>query len=254
VLFKAARPIVLNGIEDVIGRADLADRAILVVLPPIGDEQRRSETELWREFERARPAILGGLLDAVAHGLAAMDSVQPSSLPRMADFALWATACEIALWPAGTFSHAYAANRKAAIESIIDADPIAACVREFMSERSFWRGSATDLLRVGIERSSLTDDNTGWPKNPRALAGHLRRAQTFLRTLGVDITFAREGRAGSRVIRMCTSLENTVRTASAVSSVRDRRLEPEPEQYSPGSGRCCLRLALNPAGAPPRRC
>ena len=44
----------------------------------------------------------------------------------MADFALWATACETGLWPAGTFTRAYAANRKAAIEGIIDADPIAA--------------------------------------------------------------------------------------------------------------------------------
>jgi hypothetical protein len=31
-------------------------------------------------------------------------------LPRMADFVLWATACETALWPAGGFARA-AANR-----------------------------------------------------------------------------------------------------------------------------------------------
>ena len=30
-------------------------------------------------------------------------------LPRMADFALWAAACETALWPAGTFGRAYEA-------------------------------------------------------------------------------------------------------------------------------------------------
>src|SRR3989454_6007657 len=53
VLFKAARPTVLNGIEDVIGRSDLADRAIFLTLGPIGEEERRSETELWREFELA---------------------------------------------------------------------------------------------------------------------------------------------------------------------------------------------------------
>jgi hypothetical protein len=51
----------------------------------------------------------------------------------MADFALWATACETALWPAGTFARAYMANRKAAIEGMIDTDPVAACVRELMS-------------------------------------------------------------------------------------------------------------------------
>ena len=154
VLFEAARPILLNGIEDIIGRSDLADLAILLTLGSIGEEQRRSETELWREFERARPAILGALLDAAAYGLRAVGSVHLGRLPRMADFALWATACETGLWPANTFTRAYAANRKAAIEGIIDADPIAACVREFMSERPSWTGSAADLLRVSVERSS----------------------------------------------------------------------------------------------------
>jgi hypothetical protein len=227
VLLKAARPTLLNGIEDIIGRPDLADRAIFLTLGPIGEKQRRSETELWREFELARPRILGTLLDAAAHGLGALSCVHLDRLPRMADFALWAAACETALWPAGTFTRAYAANRRAAIERIIDANPVAACVREFMSERSSWSGSAADLLRVSVERSGQTSNGAGWPKNPRALAGHLRRAQTFLRTLGIDISFSREGRAGSRVIRMRTSLENTV---STVSSVRESGPESGSEQ------------------------
>src|SRR5437660_10095073 len=189
VLFKAARPTLLNGIEDIIGRSDLADRAIFLTLAPIGEQQRRSETELWREFEFARPAILGALLDAAVHGLRAVGSVHLARLPRMADFALWATAFETGLWPAGTFNRAYTANRMTAIEGMIDMDPIAACVREFMSERPSWTGSAADLLRVSVQRSSdcIPRDGTGWPKNPRVLAGHLRRAPTFLRALGITI-------------------------------------------------------------------
>ena len=85
VLFKAARPTLLNGIEDVIGRSDLADRAIFLNLGPIREEQRRSETELCREFELARPRILGALLDAAAHGLRAAGSIHLTVLPRMAD-------------------------------------------------------------------------------------------------------------------------------------------------------------------------
>jgi hypothetical protein len=233
VLLKAARPTLLNGIEDVIGRPDLADRAIFLTLGPIGEGQRRSETELWRDFERARPSILGALLDAAAHGLRAVGSVSSHQLPRMADFAVWAAACERGLWPAGDFTRAYIANRKAAIEGIIDADPIATCVRELMSERSCWTGSAADLLRVSVERTgqSISTASMGWPKNPRALAGRLRRAQTFLRTLGIDIAFSREGRTGSRIIRMRTSLENTV---STVSSVRDCGAEPGSEPRSSG--------------------
>src|SRR5262252_4177690 len=121
VLFEAARPILLNGIEDVISRPDLGDRAIFLTLAPIGEAQRRPENELWREFEIARPRILGSLLDAVVHGLRTMGRVHFDRLPRMADFALWASACETALWPAGTFARAYAANRRAAIENIIEA-------------------------------------------------------------------------------------------------------------------------------------
>ena len=58
--------------------------------------------------------------------------------------------------------------------------------------------------------------NAGWPKHPRALARRLRRAQTFLRAVGIDIAFSREGRAGNRVIRMRATRENTVGTVSSV--------------------------------------
>jgi hypothetical protein len=38
-------------------------------------------------------------------------------------------------------------------------------------------------------------ERTGWPKNHSLAAG-----QTFLRALGIDIAFSREGRVGSRII------------------------------------------------------
>lgn len=57
-------------------------------------------------------------------------------------------------------------------------------------------------------------------KNPRALAGRLRRAQTFLRMLGIEITFSREGRTGTRMIKLSTSAENNVSTVSTVSAAR----------------------------------
>jgi hypothetical protein len=207
VLFDAARPIILNGIEDVITRPDLADRALFLALPPISEGRRRPEQELWREFELARPRLVGALLDAASHGLRTLPDVQIDRLPRMADFALWATACESALWPTGRFARSYAANRRAAVENAIDADPVAACVRQLMIERGAWTGSATDLLRAEADFAAdgFSRSRPGWPTNPRALAGRLRRAQTALRTLGIEIAFSREGRAGRRVIRMSTA-------------------------------------------------
>jgi hypothetical protein len=182
------------------------------MLAPIAERQRRPENALWREFELARPHILGALLDVAAHGLHMLPRVRLKRLPRMADFALWATACESAFSPAGAFESAYSNNRRDAIENIVDADPVAALVREMMADRAQWTGSASDLLQVGANRS-------GWPKGPRALAGRLRRAQAFLRTLGIEIAFAREGRFGTRIIRITAIGENQLRdTVSTVST------------------------------------
>jgi hypothetical protein len=137
----------------------------------------------------------------------------------MADFALWAAACETAHWPAGTFAQAYAANRRAAIESIIEGDPVATSVRALMVDRSMWTGSAAELLRLCADHARADiSSGTAWAKNPRALAGRLRRAQTFLRTLGIEITFSREGRTGTRMIRVNAIAENTVSTVSIVSA------------------------------------
>jgi hypothetical protein len=106
-------------------------------------------------------------------------------------------------------------NRRAAIENIIDADPVAALVREIMVDRAQWTGSASDLLQVGANRS-------GWPKSPRALAGRLRRAQTFLRILGIEIVFGRERRLGTRTIRITATGENQFHNiVSTVSRVSD---------------------------------
>jgi hypothetical protein len=204
VLFEASRPIILNGIEDVVERPDLADRGLFLTLEPIAEECRRPEAELRAAFDRERPRILGALLDAVVEGLKRLPGTCLPKPPRMADFALWATACETALWPKGTFWSAYCANRDKAVEDVIEANPVAAAVRTLMSLQGVWAGTATDLLR---DLAKVTDEPPAkykdWPTNPRALSGKLRRVAPFLRKIGIEIKFGeRKGRARNRTIRI----------------------------------------------------
>ncbi len=205
VLFDAARPVILNGIEEIVTRPDLADRAVFLTLQPIPEERRRPEQELWAAFDAERPRILGVLLDAVVVGLKRLSETRLEKLPRMADFALWATACETAFWPAGTFWWAYCGNRNEAVEGVIDADPIATAVRAIMATRTVWTGTASDLLGALAEVvGERVAKSKTWPDGPRALAGRLRRASTFLRKIGIEIVFGREGRARTRTINIMT--------------------------------------------------
>ena len=210
VLFDAARPVILNGIEDIVARPDLADRAIFLTLEPIPEERRRPETELWAAFETERPRILGALLDAVVQGLRMLPDTKLKRLPRLADFALWASACETAIWPPGTFRLAYCGNRDEAVENVIDADPVAAAVRAMMEAQTEWTGTATDLLdaltKKAVERVAKSKT---WPASPRALSGRLRRTATFLRKVGIEIDHSKEGRVRTRVIHITTSRGNS---------------------------------------------
>jgi hypothetical protein len=121
----------------------------------------------------------------------------------MADFALWAAACETAMWPAGTFWSAYCGNRDEAVEGVIDADPVAVAVRTMMAARTVRTEKASDLLGALAESvSERVAKSKSWPDTPRALAGRLRRAAPFLRKIGIEISFEREGHARTRLIRI----------------------------------------------------
>ena len=247
VLFDATRPVVLNGIEDFVTRPDLADRAIFLTLEPIPEERRRPEKELWAAFDEARPKILGALLDAVSLGLRRLPDTKLEKLPRMADFALWATACEGALWPEGTFWQAYTGNRDEAVDSIIEADPVGSAVRSLMAARTEWTGTASDLLGALSEEAGETVRRTKtWPATARGLSGKLRRVITFLRKVGIDFVFTKEGRARTRIIRISASPENAgiePSSPSAPSADRGGRAW--------GNGSCAtpLRTVPQPADA-----
>jgi hypothetical protein len=89
------------------------------------------------------------------------------------------------------------------VEGVIDADPIAIGVRAMMAAVPEWTGTAADLL-VSLS-GAVAAKSKSWPDSPRALSGRLRRAATFLRKIGIEITFERKGRAGLRIIHITTA-------------------------------------------------
>ena len=199
VRFNGQRPVVLNGIEDASGRPDLADRSIFLTLKAIPDEKRRTEGEMWAGFERERTQIMGALLDAMSSGLRRLPSTKLARLPRMADFALWGTACEV---EPGAFMAAYDGNRAGATALIVEHDAVAHAVRQ-LSNQCRWRGTATELLEALFSHTTEAIRRAkDWPQSPRALSGRLRRVATMLRNVGVVVKLdQREGdKSNARLI------------------------------------------------------
>jgi hypothetical protein len=216
----AMRPVVLNGITDFVNRGDLGDRSLFLHLAVIPEERRRTEGQFWRDLDAALPRLFGALLDAVAGGLRRLPEVNPTAMPRMADFAVFGEAVSRALGhPPDTFLRAYGENRRAANESVVEDSPVAGAVRELAS-RGEWTGIAAELLvdlRAIIEppesgpngfkiKASGARFSSVLPKNPRGMSAAIRRLAPSLRMVGIHIGFGeRTNKARLITIRLADS-------------------------------------------------
>lgn len=194
MIFEAQRPQILNSIEDLAVRGDFAERAITIQLTTINEKQRRDEREFWQEFNSQHPRILGALLDAVSFALRQLPNTKLERLPRMADFALWATSTEPLLWAPEKFMEAYSRNRGQAHEVVLEDSLIAPYILALADLG--WYGTTQELLDELNKRSREAKGKDGkdsaemraksWPKSPHMLAAQLRRLAPTLRSEGIE--------------------------------------------------------------------
>lgn len=239
-LLDAQRPLIVNGIGDVVSRPDLLDRAFLVPLPRLEEHRRRREAELWRAFDAAHPRLLGALLDAVVVALRDEETTQATlgPLPRMADAACWIEAAAPALgWERGDFLAAYTGNRADAHELALEASPVALAVQALVAVKSdYWSGTATELLQALAQQQPETIVRSKlWPLNGRALTNALLRAAPTLRAVGVEIEQTR-------------STDSTRRRLWLLSQKEHRDLRPmRPDRPNQSNGAALA--SDGPAGA-----
>lgn len=264
-LIDVQRPMLLNGIDDVASRPDLADRCLHLLLPPL--VSRKAEADIEREFAVDGPAIFAALLDALVLAVRDHAAVRLDKLPRMADFATWAVAGLPALgFTAGDFLSAYAMNRDHLAELAVDASPVASALAAFMATRSTWTGSSAELLGVLADASPGAAGSQAWPRSAKGLMGALRRVAPALRSAGITVT-ARKTEARN-VIDVCrvgkdvpdvpdvpaTPFQHGASGACGLADVPDVPAKTRVAGTTGAYG--ALRPALHPAAAPPpdRQC
>ena len=196
ILFSACRPVLLNGIEDVVTRPDLLDRFIVIRAPRIRDAGRQEEAAFWVAFETARPRILGALLDAVSRALHNLPNTVLDEQPRMLDFARFAVAAE-SVEEKGKFLAAYMDNRRDTQEMAMDADLVAQAIHGYIDQQGEWIGSAQELADLLAPEKPAKD----WPVTGRQMAGALRRAGPVLRVKGLDIEYDDKSRPRKWLLR-----------------------------------------------------
>jgi hypothetical protein len=262
--FNGCRPVILNGIDDMATRADLASRTITIKLPAIDSGRRRQESQFWQAFEEAHPKILGALLSALSATLRTLPAVTLGDSPRMADFARFGAAVERALgWPACSFANAYRSNQRQTEESAVEADAVASAIDVELLEKfeGRWEGSMQDLLRdLNVAVPNGPRDRT-WPTSPRQLSSRLERIKPLLRSRDIAVSRGQrsrqlrpwiierqedgEGRGRTTVTTVTPSPEQPFRAAANDGHFRSFVLDDDPKAVA-GDGRDGVGLRQDP--------
>lgn len=195
-VFKFSRPVIINGIEQVITEPDLADRSLFLNLQRLGKDERKTERDLWEGYREDRPLILGALFDAVSTALRRRNAVELAEKPRMADFAEWVAAAEPALpMEEGRFMEAYEANLTEAAEMLVKQNQVALEIFRLLGNLSShtWEGTTEELRRKITSRVRARGDSArDIPQNPQGMTAALRRALPPLKKIGLVKSDARD--------------------------------------------------------------
>ena len=222
IIFNSMRPIIFNGIEELANRSDLLERSLILNLPRITEEKRKTEAEFWRDFEAAKPKIIGAIFDKVAEALRKLPAVKLAKKPRMADFAEFAFAAF-----GDEFINRYEQSRRSANETALEASPVALIVQKFMENREVWEGKASDLLKeFEILAGEKERNQKDFPKQPNALSGKLKRIAPNLRAIGIEFEI-NDREAKKRSVKL-SKIDNQRETSSqTVASSQANKNEAE---------------------------
>jgi hypothetical protein len=212
----------LNGINVVTTKPDLADRALFLELERIPKEERKTERQIWQEFDADRADIIGGALTALSKAMAIMPEVELDKLNRMADFTAWGYAIAEALGIGGErFLEAYDYNYSQSNREVLESHPVAAAVVALMTTRREWSGSVASLFTALEQVASEVSINTllkYWPKAPNILSMRLREIKSNLEEIGIRFDVRHGG--SSKIITLVNDHFNEVQQA-------------EPEEHGP---------------------
>jgi putative DNA primase/helicase len=197
---KAARPIILNGIDSIATRADLADRSVVLALKPFTNN-RIDTDQIKKIFFEKKPYILGALFDAFAQVINELDNVKLDSkfTGRMVRYAKVGVILEKHMgWEEGSFLAAYNGNiTENAKEAVTNNTALNALIDYLSEQKKAVDCTATDLLST-LRARLYNEDKFQLPKNARGLSRLLRREAENLRRLGLKVDFYRT--AGDRKV------------------------------------------------------
>jgi hypothetical protein len=208
--FKFTRPIILNGLNQIVAKGDMLDRCLVMQLERIKDENRKQPGALKADFKEAKPYILGAIFDTIIKAQAAYNKIQPDYSTRMTDYEHWGCAIAEALgYGQDKFKQALKDNAQLQHSHAIEANPVGQAIVAFMQDKSDWSGTPSALY--GLLEPIWFKLRLEKPKDAPRLSKALNTLTPNLLAKGIKVTMTR---GDQRIITLTKITDTTDGTDS----------------------------------------
>ncbi len=174
--------IVISSITMPIKEPDLVDRSIVLELERIDAKKRKSESEIWKRFDKDIPAILGSIFNIIAQVLQDDEPIENTDYIRLVDFH---QACirigRVIGIKERKVNELLRHHRNNVNETLICDDIAVGCFVEYMRRTKNFVGSVTELLNKLYEIADSKEISyNDMPKSANHLSRRLNRVKSNL--------------------------------------------------------------------------
>lgn len=219
-IYEYKVPVTINGINVVATRPDLLDRSLLLGLERIPEDERKEESQVWDEFNRDKPKMLGAIFSTIVKAKRIYPDVRLDKLGRMADFTRWGYAIAEACGIGGEkFLRAYLSNQSSANDEAVNSNPVAVAMIRLMEKTQCFEGTPSKLLETlscVAEEESIDVKSKKWPKEPNVLMKRLNELKSNL--LVERITFDSTNTSRGRKVEVRKSSKELMNGQSSTGS------------------------------------
>ncbi len=180
--------ILINGIDIVPYRSDLAERCLYFTLNAIPASERRTDAEIWGSFEEDKPKILGAIFDTIVKAMQILPTLQMPKLHRMSDAHKEMTAIALALGISqDEFQRLLDKNCQKLRDAYAVTDPFVSYLLEYLAKQPCDKMPVSKLFSA--LRAHVIGNGDFLPKSPSALSRRLNQERETIESLGYTMSF-----------------------------------------------------------------
>lgn len=199
---------ILNGIDEIASKDDFAERCCVVNLAPIPPEERMTDTQVKKRFEKVKPLLLGSIFNTLSAILANTNTFSDFKKPRMAEFFVFGLKAMEAIGEhPEDFAKAYLGNVETQVADAEARLPIVQAVGELFHSReeAVIKESPTELARC-LNRMAKIKDIKMVDLTPETVTKTLKKNAPALEHCGYEVIIPQE-RKNKRYIELKASDE-----------------------------------------------